>query len=48
MKVEAEFISGAANTVAKGVVWLEVEDGRAVVLYGISNLIAVADVETQV
>jgi hypothetical protein len=48
MQVESEFIAGAANTVGKGAVWLEMEDDQSVLLYGIANVIGVADVNSQV
>lgn len=48
MRVESEFIAGAANTVAKGTVWLEMEDEKSILLYGIANVIGVADVDSQV
>lgn len=48
MQIESEFIAGAANTVAKGTVWLEMEDDKSVLLYGIANVIGVVDIDSQV
>jgi len=45
--VTSEFICGAANTVSKGTVWLEMEAGQSVLFFGISNVIGVANIDTQ-
>jgi len=48
IQFSCDFISGAANTTSRGLLWEECEPDFKVIFYCISNVVAVVDVSTQV